>query len=211
MAEDTDRRGQILGAAFDQFAEHGFRGATIKGIAKAAGLQSAALIYWYFPTKEALFQSVIERNLPFLQLMTDPAPLLDRPPQEALPIIARTYLASFERPLARRLARLILPEMLHRPELAEAIAGRFVGRVLGFLSTYLSHQVSLNRLRPHDVRSSARVFIGMLAPQALLTVALPSIAKTDGLTNEEHISTAVRIFLDGLSTDNGNDQGPRAG
>jgi TetR/AcrR family transcriptional regulator len=201
MTDDTDRRGQILRAALDQFAEHGFRGATIKGIARAAGLQSPALIYWYFPTKEALFQSVIERHLPFLQLMTDPAPLLERPPQEVLPAIARTYLASFEQPLTRRVARLVLPEMLRRPDLAEAIGGRFVGRVLGFLSTYLSHQVALKRLRPHDVRSSSRAFIGMLAPQALLTAALPALNEADGLTNEEHIATAVQIFLGGLSID----------
>jgi len=202
MADDTDRRGQILHAALDQFAENGFRGATIKGIAKAAGLQSPALIYWYFPTKEALFQSVIERHLPFLHLMSDPAPLLERPPQEVLPVIARTYLASFDQPMTRRVARLVFAEMLRRPELAEAIGGRFVGRVLGFLSTYLSRQVALKRLRPHDVRSSSRAFIGMLAPQALLTVALPALKSTDGLTNEDHIATTVQIFLGGLSIDN---------
>ena len=50
-----DRRGQILDAAFEEFAAKGFKGATIKSIAQAAELQSPALIYWYFPNKEALF------------------------------------------------------------------------------------------------------------------------------------------------------------
>jgi AcrR family transcriptional regulator len=206
MPDEPDRRSQILQAAFDQFAAHGFRGATIKGIARAAGLQSPALIYWYFPTKEDLFQSIVEKHLPFLQVMTDPAPLLDRPPQEVLPIIARAYLETFERPLAVRLIRLLLPEALHRPEVAEVVAGRLLGRVLGFLTTYLSHQIVLRRLRAHDVRSSARAFMGMLIPQAVATVALPAL-RADGPTNEEHIATVVGIFLRGLQSNGSEDPG----
>src|ERR1700730_10199136 len=104
MAEEPDRRAQILNAAFEEFAAHGFKGATIKGIARAANLQSQALIYWYFPTKEALFQSVIEAHLPFLRTMADPAPFLDRLPQDVLPMLALSYLRGFEQPLAQRLA-----------------------------------------------------------------------------------------------------------
>ncbi len=44
MVEERDRREQILGAAFEEFAAKGFRGATIKSIARAARLQSPALI-----------------------------------------------------------------------------------------------------------------------------------------------------------------------
>ena len=59
MTEELDRRAQILDAAFEEFSEKGFKGATIKSIARAAGLQSPALIYWYFPDKEALFREVL--------------------------------------------------------------------------------------------------------------------------------------------------------
>ena len=48
MTEELDRRAQILDAAFEEFSEKGFKGATIKSIARAAGLQSPALIYWRF-------------------------------------------------------------------------------------------------------------------------------------------------------------------
>ena len=54
--QEPERREQILKAAFEEFAAKGFKGATIKSIAEAAGLQSPALIYWYFPDKEALFR-----------------------------------------------------------------------------------------------------------------------------------------------------------
>jgi AcrR family transcriptional regulator len=63
LAEEVDRRAQILGAALKEFSTKGFKGATIKSIAREAGLQSPALIYWYFPDKEALFREVLESQI----------------------------------------------------------------------------------------------------------------------------------------------------
>ena len=197
QGEQRDRQEQILDAAFEEFASQGFRGATIKRIAQRAKLQSQALIYWYFPTKEALFQAVLGRHLPILQLMLDPAPLLDRPPEEVLPMIARAYLAMADRPVAQRLLRLILPEVIRRPDAADAMGGRFIAKILDFIKTYLAHQIELGRLRPHDVRASARAFVGMILPQLGGKLLLPAI-QADGLTDDEHIETILAIFLRGL-------------
>src|SRR5258708_33665161 len=89
--EETDRRQQIVDAAFEEFAEHGFRGATIKRIAQRARLRSQALIYWYFPAKEALFEAVLGPHLPVLRMVLDPTPLLDRPPEDVVPQLARAH------------------------------------------------------------------------------------------------------------------------
>jgi AcrR family transcriptional regulator len=195
--EETDRRQQIVDAAFEEFAEHGFRGATIKRIAQRAKLRSQALIYWYFPAKEALFEAVLGQHLPILRMVLDPAPLLDRPPEEVLPQLARAYLAAGDRPGAPRLVRLLAPELIRRPEIADAVGGPLIAKVLDFIKTYLAHQVELGRLRPHDVRASARAFIGMILPQLGGKLFLPAL-RADGLTDEEHIATVVAIFLRGL-------------
>jgi hypothetical protein len=71
------------------------------------------------------------------------------------------------------------------------------GRVLDFLKLYLEHQIEAGRLRPHDVRSSARAFIGMLMPQLAGRLFFPALVE-DGLTDDEHLETAVDIFLRGL-------------
>jgi len=202
VSEETDRRGQILEAAFEEFATHGFHGATIKSIARAARLQSQALIYWYFPTKEALFQAVLEGHAPFLKMVLDPTTLLNHPPEEVLPMVAHAFLTTTERPRWQRLVRLVVGEMVRRPDVADLVGTKIMGRVLGFLTTYLTHQIEVGRLRPHDVRSSARAFIGMLAPQALGIILIPALLE-GGPTNEQHITTAVAIFLNGLSTGEG--------
>lgn len=197
MAEDHDRRAQILDAAFEEFAAKGFQGATIKSIARAARMQSPALIYWYFPTKEALFQAVLSAHAPILQAIVTPDTLMDRPPEEVLPLLARALLATAGDPVAQRLLRLVIGEALRHQELAGALVAGGPQRVLGFLSAYLERQIARGRLRPHNTASSARAFIGMLIPQAAGKGLLPALAE-GGPTDEAHIATAVDIFLRGL-------------
>lgn len=51
--DDLTARARIRDAALAQFGEHGYRGATFKGIASAAGV-SVGLVQHHFGTKEAL-------------------------------------------------------------------------------------------------------------------------------------------------------------
>jgi AcrR family transcriptional regulator len=197
LAEEVDRRGQILDAAFEEFSAKGFKGATIKSIAGAAGLQSPALIYWYFPDKEALFREVLGSKIPVVRTVTEPGRLMDLPPEEVLPTIGRRYLSTFDDPAAQRMVRLMVGEAMRRPEIAEIFGNAVIRRVLGFLKSYMARQIELGRLRPHDVRSSARAFMGMLLPQAGGKLFFPAI-REDGLTDDEHVENATRIFLEGL-------------
>lgn len=203
--DGADRRRQILDAAFEEFAERGFRGATIKRIAQRAKLKSQALIYWYFPAKEALFEAVLGQQLPIVQMVLDPAPFMDRPPEEVLPQLAHAYLATADRPGAPRLVRLLAPELIRRPEVADAVGGPLLTKILDFIKTYLAHQVEVGRLRPHDVRAGARAFIGMILPQLGGKLFLPAL-RADGLTDEEYIATLVAIFLRGLQPTERSDQ-----
>ena len=195
MTEGLDRRAQILDAAFEEFSAKGFRGATIKSIAGAAGLQSPALIYWYFPDKEALFREVLGAKIPVVRAVAEPEDLMELPPEEVLPRIGRAYFA-FER-IDKRALRLVIGEAIRRPEVAETFVRSGPGRVLDFLKLYLERQVELGRLRPHDARSGARSFMGMLMPQLAGRLFLPALVE-DGLTDEEHLDEAVGIFLSGL-------------
>ncbi len=196
--EGEDRKRQILLAAFEEFSEKGFHGATIKGIAERAGLQAPALIYWYFPGgKEELFYSAVESQLSFLQSFQDPEALLDVPPDVVLHKVADAYGEFVSRPVTIKLARLLLGEAPRHPQLFNPVLARGPMRVIQFLETYLERQIQLGRLRPHDVRSSARAFLGMLFPMGLSHVLLPQL-REQGPTDEEYIDETIEIFLAGL-------------
>lgn len=198
--EANARRSQILDAALEEFAAEGFRGATIKRIARRAKLQSQGLIYWYFPSKEALFQAVLGRHLPIVQLISDSAALRERPPEEVLSLLASAYLAMADRPTALRLVRLLAPEVIRRPEVADLVGGRVIARVLAFIENYLAHQVELGRLRPHDARIAARAFVGMTLPQLGGKLFLPALG-AEGLTDDAYVQAIIAIFLRGLQPD----------
>jgi TetR/AcrR family transcriptional regulator len=55
----SHRRAQLLETALNIFSEKGFDGATTREIAAAAGV-TEAIIFRHFPTKQALYQAVLE-------------------------------------------------------------------------------------------------------------------------------------------------------
>ncbi|MFJ6900082.1 TetR family transcriptional regulator [Streptomyces hokutonensis] len=56
--EAADTRDRILAAAREEFSERGYEKTSVRGIAKAAGVDSA-LVHHYFGTKEQVFEAAI--------------------------------------------------------------------------------------------------------------------------------------------------------
>src|SRR5262249_49744395 len=161
------RRAQILDAALDVMAEHGFRGASIKRIAQRAGLKSPALIYWYFKDKQALLEAVLVRMAPFLGIVAQSDAALDDPPDVVLPRLIEGFLRAIGQPSTGRLMRIVLSEAARHPPVGAFFAERGPLVVLRFLERYFGRQVELGRLRPHDPPTAARAFMGMLVVYAL--------------------------------------------
>ena len=89
---------RILAMARDAFAEHGFDGARLENIAKAAGV-TKQLVYHYFKTKEDLYGVVLDR------VSDEVLAMLDSPDYDSLPpeagvrsLIERIIQAYIERP-----------------------------------------------------------------------------------------------------------------
>ena len=57
----TERRQQLLDAGLRVFAERGFRGATTRQIAAAAGV-TEAVIFQHFPDKDSLYAAILEQQ-----------------------------------------------------------------------------------------------------------------------------------------------------
>lgn len=198
MSAERDRRAEILDAAFAEFASKGFRGATIKSIARAAGIQSPALIYWYFPTKQELFRAVLATQTPLMRTVGNLTGLLDQPPAEVLPLLAEAYFVTTATEQVRTFMRLTVVEATQHPELAREFIQEGPLRVLGFLEMYLTRQVALGRLRPHNVKVSSRALMGMLLPQVLAQQIFTNLDQ-EGPTNAEYLQTSITIFLNGLA------------
>lgn len=153
-----DRREQIIDAAMRVFARKGFAKATNKDIAREASI-TPGLIYYYFESKEALLKAIIETRSP-MQLMTSlPAQVFELPPEVFLHMLILRALSIIEGENLIQLIRMLLPEILHSPELA-SLPASFIQRIMGFLGTYFEAQMEKGVLRRADGALIAQVTIG---------------------------------------------------
>ncbi len=192
-----NKRREIIGAALQVFARYGYEKATIKQIAKEAGLSTPSLLYWYFKNKEELFQAVLGEFSPLIGMAANPENLSGRPPEEVLPIIARTFLDTYDNADMVKLMRIILSETAKKPEIGTLFARKGMITVLDFLVDYLQKQVNLGKLRAHDYQSAARSFMGTLVIYMLSReIFLP--LRENLPKKERYIQELVDIFLGGL-------------
>ena len=85
-----ERRRRLLELGADLFTRHGYDELSMAKIARAAGI-SKALLYHYFPSKEAYFLATLEEKANELQARTDPNPELS--PVEQLSASLDAYLS----------------------------------------------------------------------------------------------------------------------
>lgn len=116
-----DRRAQILEAAAQVFARHGFRGGTTRAIAQAAGVAEGTL-FRYFPTKRHLLLALFE-TLTIQPIQQQLQRLESTKPQEWL----ETFLA--ERLTAMRAHLPLMQALYQEIRTDEAVRQAFVAQI----------------------------------------------------------------------------------
>jgi AcrR family transcriptional regulator len=150
------RRTQILEGALEVFSTKGFRDATNKDIASAAGIGSPGLIYHYFKDKAALLRAVIEHNTRSFEAFSLDDALHGFSVADGLRLFAHNYLAL----VRRHNFRLMLREALGDSDFARTLSEAGPLRLWGVLATYLQHHMQRGHLRPCDPALAARSFVG---------------------------------------------------
>lgn len=171
MSPDTGTRERLVAAAAELFAEHGFRGASVRDICNRARANPGAVSY-HFGGKRQLYRTVLRRAAEAVaaaaaHVSGDP----ELPLPERAPVVARR--------LYRRLGggdplvRLVLQDL--------AVGGDVAVETLvpPLRSAYESLRDALGA--PDDPRASAearRVLLRLAAPVVLLAVAWPVLERT---------------------------------
>ncbi|MFF7393072.1 TetR family transcriptional regulator [Streptomyces scabiei] len=97
-ADTPAARDRILTAAREEFSERGYDKASVRGIAKAAGVDSA-LVHHYFGTKEQVFEAAI--TLSFGPAMQAPQAVEEGPLDDAGERLTRFVFGVWENPTTR--------------------------------------------------------------------------------------------------------------
>ncbi|MEV7199663.1 TetR family transcriptional regulator [Streptomyces griseoluteus] len=97
-AESADTRDRILGAAREEFSERGYEKTSVRGIAKAAGVDSA-LVHHYFGTKEQVFEAAV--SVAFAPALAAPDAIAEGPLDSVGERLTRFVLGLWENPATR--------------------------------------------------------------------------------------------------------------
>jgi AcrR family transcriptional regulator len=183
----------LIEAARVEIAEQGFRGATTKNIAAAAGVSEVTL-FRHFSTKMALFVAVLEAYSSLSVFNDELKARLTWNLEEDLTMIASMFLGMTD---ANTLAMLTsITESLRYPELRELVA-EAPRQQLVFMSWYLSEQMRRGACRElPNVELAAQAFFALFFEH--------SIGKAVYVADPPEPSEAVRdlvvIFIRGVGS-----------
>ena len=183
---NADTRAEVLTAARAEFAERGYEGASVRGIARAAGVDQS-LVHHYFGSKEQLF--VASMRLPAV-------------PEEVLPLL----LAAGVHGLGERLVRLFLSlysdPVSREPVLALLASAvsheRAAAMMRGFVTEALVGRIAAGLDLPdRGLRASlvASHLVGLFV--ARYVVGLEELARADDEDIVALMGPAVQHYLDG--------------
>lgn len=181
-----DIRERLLQAAAGVYAETGYRGATTRRIATAAGVNEITL-FRHFGSKQALIQEALR-----CAEVSAPRALPDVPrdPPAELQAWARTC---FDRLYARRaVIRKVMGEMGEHPEIVQYIKSNPCASA-DELRRYLRALAAAGRADPAmDAAAAASMFLGALFAGAMGRDAMPEIYAEPV---DRTVSSYVALFL----------------
>lgn len=158
---NDERRKEIMEAALTVFAQKGFRGATNRDIAQAAGI-APGLIYWYFKSKEALYDAIMDEFSPFSDMPLPLDTMTDIPPAQLLPMLVRVIGTIFAESQLTLVVRLLAAESLHDSSEGQRL-NALLGKVINPFVTYIRAQVAAGILRDEDPLLMAQMFMSSSA------------------------------------------------
>ena len=120
----TDRkRDAIVQAAIAEFREHGFNGTSMDRVAAAAEV-SKRTVYNHFPSKDELFEAILEQLWERGHSLADVAYDARRPLRAQLMEVLEQKMRLLNDASFIDLSRVAMAEMMHAPERAQAMAAR---------------------------------------------------------------------------------------
>jgi TetR/AcrR family acrAB operon transcriptional repressor/TetR/AcrR family transcriptional repressor of mexAB-oprM operon len=149
-----------MSAAIDCFAVHGYQGASIDRIARAAGVTKGAVYYHFRDKEELLFEAVKDRIGGFEnQVLRALAPSDD-----TVTVLRRVVDACFFHATVSNHRRFIITLMVEALDTNPRLSGEFreiLRRLRGFLEGVIAQGRSRRRVRPEvDAATAAAILVG---------------------------------------------------
>lgn len=189
-----EKRSAILEGAGRVFASHGYEGASMADITRAAGV-SKGTIYHHFTGKAELFGAYVAQ-----QCTHNLAPLFDAAstPGDIGALLRETGTRMVNlllSPAGLVVDRIVVSEASRFPELARAFYEAGPARGIAALSALLAAQVAHGHLAIEDPEFAAEQFFSLCQHPAILRRKLGLIPPLDEAAIKRVVDESVAVFL----------------
>ena len=193
-----ERRDHIIAVAAEAFADEGYGATSMSTIAARLG-GSKATLYKYFPSKELLFEAVMQQRCQrVLAPLRDLRSSDDDDFESLLAGFGSRFLTRIYEAGALDVHRLIQSEGGRFPELAEVFFRAGPDNVVEELRATLDRFAASGLIECDDLYLAAGQFLGMVRGDRHLRFTAGLLPAPDQAEIDRHAAHAARIFARGL-------------
>ena len=168
--KQEDTRQRILDEALELFSAKGYDSVSVGEIAKAVGIKAPSL-YNHFPSKQAIFDAIVESTAAQYAADTDKIDIHVQDVQKDVPIFAEiTADALFEKvrqifeyslhdEKISRFRRMMTIEQFRSPELAALYSDRYVERILHYHADIFRALIASGEICSEDPDTLAMLYV----------------------------------------------------
>ena len=165
--EDTKQR--ILDKALELFSAKGYDSVSVGEIAKAVGIKAPSL-YNHFPSKQAIFDAIVESTAVQYEADTDKIDIHVQDVQKDIPIFAKTtedalfekvrqiFEYSLHNETISRFRRMMTIEQFRSPELAALYSARYVERIVAYHADIFRSLMTAGEICREDPETLAMMY-----------------------------------------------------
>ncbi|WP_443750411.1 TetR/AcrR family transcriptional regulator [Asticcacaulis solisilvae] len=191
------RQADILDAALSEFAEHGFEGARMEDVARHARV-SKGTVYLYYPTKQALFEALVRRDIaPRVALAELFLKGYDGPVRPALLRIVDMAAAAIAAGKLPVYPKLLIAEAGRFPGLAAFYRREVVGRMLEALSQLFAKAAARGEIDSVNCEMTAHLFIAPMLKAMMWSFVFAPV-EDEPFPPGPYLQAHVDVFLRGL-------------
>jgi len=156
-SQKSERLEEILGAAFQVFAAHGYEAARIDEVARLAGIAKGT-IYLYFKGKEELFRAVVRHLIQ--KPIPQPGNLRGSSEAALRELVTRMYRHVVRNEKARSIIRLLIAESGKFPQLADIYHREIIAPGLKALRLIVMRGVARGEFRKTSTAEFPQLLVG---------------------------------------------------
>jgi len=189
---------QIVKAATELFLAEGYRAISMDRLVETAGVSKRTL-YAYYDSKEELFIAVVKAQLSELWPTFDQEEREENSLEESLHEIAQQFSTLIMSDSSIALARAIIAETVHFPELAKAVNEVSFETMLDRVSEILERKGKHLEFSSKEIREAAESFLDHLLSFNYMRTVFGLVPPLRGKKLKERVAGQVQLFLRGLS------------